>query len=337
MGGSSYSSDAFTSRLKSVRDSGASYFCHTADVRSGKKAVGCHESLDPKKANKAGVKIRESRDSDTHPESLAISVLFDVTGSMGMVPGKLVDKLNKLMSGLIEKGYVKHPHVMFGAIGDATCDAVPLQVGQFEAGNEMDSTLANIYIEGGGGGQTRESYELAMYYMSKYTSMDCLDKRGKKGYLFLVGDEMPYEEVKPGEVKEFIGDAMQSALPIEKLLEELREKFEVFWIYPHEGSYWGGGDSKEVKYLRKLFGQQLISLEKAEDVCELLVMTIGAAEGYDVHDIGKDLVSVGASADSVKRASKAVTPYVKTSSVAKTGSVNGKLPTTTGVDKVERL
>ena len=30
---------------------------------------------------------------------------------------------------------------MFGAIGDATCDRAPLQVGQFESDNRMDGDL----------------------------------------------------------------------------------------------------------------------------------------------------------------------------------------------------
>ena len=58
---------------------------------------------------------------------------------------------------------------MFGAIGDATCDRVPLQVGQFESDNRMDDDLGRIVLEGGGGGQQTESYELAMYFMARHT------------------------------------------------------------------------------------------------------------------------------------------------------------------------
>src|SRR5690606_17085408 len=107
-----------------------------------------HPKLDPH-----GVTVRESRDSADHPEALAIAVLFDVTGSMGNVPRTLQTKLPDLLGLLLRKGYVEHPHILFGAIGDATCDRAPLQIGQFEADNRMDDDLERILLEGGGGGQ----------------------------------------------------------------------------------------------------------------------------------------------------------------------------------------
>ena len=68
------------------------------------------------------------------------------------------------------RGTPSDPQIMFGAIGDATCDRVPLQVGQFESDNRMDDDLGRIVLEGGGGGQMTESYELAMYFMARHTA-----------------------------------------------------------------------------------------------------------------------------------------------------------------------
>jgi hypothetical protein len=45
------------------------------------------------------------------------------------------------------------PQIMFGAIGDATCDRAPLQVGQFESDNRMDDDLGRILLEGGDAGK----------------------------------------------------------------------------------------------------------------------------------------------------------------------------------------
>ena len=104
------------------------------------------------------------------------------------------------MGLLLRKGYLAHPQILIGGIGDATCDRAPLQVGQFESGIEIDEDLAKLWLEGGGGGQQTESYELAMYFMARHTSIDCLEKRGQRGYLFLIGDEMPYPKVKRKEV-----------------------------------------------------------------------------------------------------------------------------------------
>jgi hypothetical protein len=117
-----------------------------ARLRGGASAFGysdsgareVHPALDP-----LGVRARESRDSAEHPESLAIAVLFDVTGSMGGVPRALQARLPQLLGLLLRKGYARHPQIMFGAIGDATCDRAPLQVGQFESDNRMDGDLCS--------------------------------------------------------------------------------------------------------------------------------------------------------------------------------------------------
>ena len=97
------------------------------------------------------------------------------------VPRQLQQKLPQLLGLLLRKGYADDPQILFGAIGDATCDRAPLQVGQFESDNRMDDDLSRILLEGGGGGQKTESYELAMYFMARHTVTDCYAKRGKRG------------------------------------------------------------------------------------------------------------------------------------------------------------
>ena len=334
MGGTSYSDKVYTSRIVSADADGTDLFTHSADIRSGRTSAKVHEKLDPAKKNKVGKLIRESFDSDEHPDSLPISIFFDVTGSMAGVPRQFVRKLGELMKLLVKKGYVKDPHLMFGAVGDATCDRVPLQVGQYESGNEMDDALSLIHLEGGGGRQQTESYELAMYYIAEHTDLDSLKKRGKKGYLFLMGDETPYENVKAHEVLEHIGDSLQEDIPTATILKKLRKKFEVFWIIP------GGTNNYEDEhvntYLNKMFGQNLLKLPNPDDVCELIASTIGLNEGYDLNDIKSDLIDVGSDKASVGRAIKAVTAYSKTLSVAKVASVKGSL-VLDGKSSVERL
>jgi hypothetical protein len=145
-----------------VYDAAARYRAATGASAFGYSDSGAtrvHPDLDPRDI------MRESRDSDEHPESLAIAVLFDVTGSLRHVPRALQEKLPQLLGLLLRQGYVEHPQILFGAIGDATCDRAPLQIGQFESDNRMDDDLGRILLEGGGG-QMTESYELAMYFMA---------------------------------------------------------------------------------------------------------------------------------------------------------------------------
>jgi hypothetical protein len=358
MGATSYSDKVYASFAASAATSPAGFFPHDYDVKTGAVAAKVHEKLDPAKPNKAGKIIRESFDSDAHPESLPIVFGFDNTGSMLQVPQTFVKKLDKLMAILVKKGYVPHPAIMMASYNDATTTSyAPLQVGQFEAGNEMDEALSLISLEGGGGGHITESAELLMYFLARHTDLHSVAKRGKKGYLFLAGDELPYPVVDPGEVKRVIGDVLQAGIltsasyPIKgelkrlhgtaiakasgDILEELREKFEVFWIMP-------GGTNHEnnpavTDVLQAIFGQNFIRLPNPDDVCELVAATIGLSEGYSLHDIGKDLVAAGADVDATNRATTAIASYAGSRSITKTARVKGDLVAAGTTDAATRL
>jgi hypothetical protein len=70
-------------------------------------------------------------------------------------------------------------------------DRAPLQATQFEADIRIARQLEKLWLEKGGGGNACESYTLPWYFAALHTATDCFEKRGKKGYLFTVGDEEP--------------------------------------------------------------------------------------------------------------------------------------------------
>ncbi|MFC7216791.1 hypothetical protein ACFQLX_01175 [Streptomyces polyrhachis] len=260
-----------------------------------------HPSLDP-----YGIGLRESRDSAEHPGSLAIAVLFDVTGSMRRVPQVLQAKLPGLFGLLRRKEYVRHPQLLFGAVGDATCDRVPLQLGQFESDNRMDANLGDILLEGGGGGQATESYELAMYAMARHTSLDCWEKRRRKGYLFLIGDEMPYGRVKAREVREVLGGQLAEDIPTAAMVAELRRTYEVFYLLPAGSSYYGS--RAVLQTWRGLLGQNVIELDDLSAVCETIALTVGLSEeAIDLHAGLADLADIGSDAAPV--VGRALAPF----------------------------
>jgi hypothetical protein len=285
MGSGRWSTDVYDAATRMRAATGTSAFAYSD---GGARVV--HDALNP-----FGVTMRESRDTDEHPRSLAIAVLFDVTGSMRGVPRVLQTKLPGLLGLLLRKGYVADPHIMFGAIGDATCDRAPLQIGQFESDNRMDEDLGRILLEGGGGGQQTESYELAMYFMARHTSIDCFEKRGRRGYLFLIGDELAYPRVKRSEVKKVIGDRLAEDISTEAIVAELKRRYHVYYILPAGSSY--VGDATVLDYWRGLLGQNMIELDDLDAVCETIALTVGLEEGAIGLDDGlHDLADVGSAA-----------------------------------------
>jgi hypothetical protein len=331
MGNSNWSTDAYHARQAYNSSVGSSSFGYTDDVLAStpRSKWKTHPSLDPRDAG-----VRESRDSDEHPNSLAISVLFDVTGSMGTVPRVLQTKLPDLFGLLLRKGYVEDPQILFGGIGDATCDRAPLQVGQFESGNELEDDLGNILLEGGGGGQATESYELAMYFMARHTAMDCLEKRGRRGYLFVIGDEMAYGSVKAREVREVIGDDVTENIPFPQILAELRRSFEVFFIMPTGSHYYG--DPKVRGFWDTHLGQNVIYLDDLEAVSETIAVTVGLAEeAIDLEEGLADLAEAGS--DAGEAVGKALRPLSSARGSVVVAPAPGGLPAVTDGGGVGRL
>ncbi|WP_433633098.1 hypothetical protein [Nocardia sp. CA-120079] len=257
-----------------------------------------HPALKP-----LGVTMRECRDSAEHGNSLPIAVLFDVTGSMGRVPRIMQDKLGKLHGLLQRKGYAQDPQIMFGAIGDADTDRVPLQIGQFESDNRMDEQLRNILLEGGGGGQKSESYELAAYFMATHVATDAWERRGKRGYLFIIGDELNKAKLAGRHIRGVIGDHVRTDIEVASIYRELAQRWHVYYILPNQSSYFD--DPEIAEHWRGLLGQNFMKLDDPAAVCELIALTIGLAEDrIDVPAGLADLRDVGsmAEADSVGKA-----------------------------------
>jgi hypothetical protein len=295
MGTTRWSDDHYRDRAKLRARLGRDAFEYDHDIRRGAVSRAVHQKMNPR-----GVRFRESRDSDAHPESHAVGVLFDVTGSMQSVPRILQANLPKLMGLLVRKGYLEHPQILIGGIGDATCDVAPVQIGQFESGIEIEEDLGKLFLEGGGGGHITESYELAMYFMTRHTSIDCLEKRGRRGYLFVIGDEIPYARVKRKEVAAHVGDGLQADFPVRDLIAELERIYDVYYVLPRMTSHW---NNPEVHHRwMELLGQHVLRLEDPAGICELIASTIGFAEGkVGLEGIGDDLQEAGAST-SVARA-----------------------------------
>lgn len=290
MGGSRWSDDFYNDRAAHRAATGASAFAYTDSMHAvPHSARKVHHKLNP-----FGVKMRESRDSDAHPLSKSIAVMFDVTGSMGGIPVTLQKKLGELMNLLIRKGYVEHPQILFGAVGDATCDRAPLQVGQFESGIEMEDDLGRFFLEGGGGGQNTESYELAAYFLARHTSIDCFEKRGEKGYAFIIGDEKYHPNVKPREVAAIIGDGLETPIPTKQIFAELQKEYEVFYVIPSGAS--NGGDTSIRKAWQEILGQNVLTLDNPDAVCETIALSIGLCEGKtDLVAGTRDLRDMGVS------------------------------------------
>ena len=219
--------------------------------------------------NPYGVGIRESRDSEDHPNSIPIIIGLDVTGSMGFVPHELVKNgLPNIMGSIIQKG-IPDPQVLFLGIGDHECDRSPLQVSQFESNDELlDKWLTEVYLEGGGGGNSGESYMLAWYFAAYHTQLDSLDNRQKKGYLFTIGDEPVLRHLPESSIKKIMGPGQYQNFTSAELFEKAREKYHVYHI--HVAQTMSGGRQNVVNGWRELVQDNLMIAPRGEDIANII-------------------------------------------------------------------
>lgn len=269
-----------------TEDTRASYRAYSASVST--KSVSdtftsrsIKSALDPK-----DVILRESVDSVDNPNSTAIIVGVDVTGSMGVIAHEMAKRgLGTLIEGILDRVPVEDPHIMFMAIGDAACDRSPLQVSQFEADARIIRQLADIYVESGGGGNDTESYDLPWYFAGTRTKTDCFDKRGKKGYLFTIGDENPPAGLTERQIKDIFGTSEQKGYSAAELLAMAEEKYHVFHLIVEQGNYCRRNPEVTIGKWTQLMGKRALPLSNHSHVSQVILAAIEISEGKDPEEV----------------------------------------------------
>ncbi len=296
MGSGVWSPNTYQARAQQRQATGQAVFHFSAN------AGAVHPTLDP-----YGLEMRESRDSDEHPDSNAIVVGLDVSGSMGEVVRAIHKDLPQLLNLLLNRAYIPHPQIMFSAFSNGRCDAVPAQVGQFESDNRMDIHLENLILGGklAGGCDVRESAELMFYLAARHTSFDAYEKRQRKGYLFVITDEMAYNDVKADEIERIFGRKLNQNVPLRVIMDEAREKYHVFVIIPQTSS--GKNESMITFWQTYADPQHVVVLNKPDDVSETIALMIGMTERAITLQDGIDhLRADGASAETISALQQAL-------------------------------
>ena len=306
MGGSRFDADAYSGYSRATRSkpvSGANGVFKSARMDAG---------LDPAKVKVAsgplaGMAVRESRDSDANPKSTPVIIMTDVTGSMGRLGQIIVTGLGDVMKEIYDTKPVTDPHIMLGAIGDADAyDTAPLQVTQFEAGNEeLITQLEKIFVEGGGGGNSFESYHLAWLFAAMKTVSDCNEKRNEKGFLFTIGDEYLAKMCTVASVRKVFGETLglEQDLDVSDVLAMAQRKYHVFHlVVAHEdGQFYDNKETAEgmingagaargyggCQPWGAVMGQNVIPVKDYHAISDVIIGTMRSMAGHSMDDILK--------------------------------------------------
>lgn len=152
-------------------------------------------------------------------------IACDVTGSMGQSPATIFSKCPYL--DIEGKEYLGDDmEISFAAVGDAYTDKYPLQVRPFAKGLELKDRLKELIIEGAGGGQARESYDLPALYYSRNVEMP----NAINPIFIYIGDEGLYDLVNKTQASLWAHTTLKSRISYKTVLKELKQRYALYII-----------------------------------------------------------------------------------------------------------
>ena len=222
MGGGSWTTSSYVQHSTTSRGFTSMDEFKAASAQELYRSRRMDPALNPK-----GV-IRECCDSEEHPRTKPVILALDVTGSMGSAAEAVAKQLNDIMTSAYDK--VQDVEFMTMAIGDLSYDDSPIQASQFESDIRIAEQLEKVYFEGGGGGNSWESYTAAWYFGLHNTKLDAFTNRGQKGLIITIGDEPLNPYLPAGPLSEALGCAVQGDVETEDLYKEACDKFYIWHI-----------------------------------------------------------------------------------------------------------
>ena len=221
-------------------------------------------------------KIRECLDSDEHPNSYPIILALDVTGSMGSAATEAGKKLGEIMSSIYANDTITDPEFCVMAIGDLAYDYAPIQMSQFESDVRIAEQLDKIYFEGGGGGNSYESYTMAWYMGLRHAKLDCWE-RNAKGLIITLGDEQINPYLPKNGIQNYAGDTIQADIETNDLYKEVCEKYEVYHISVNDtrSSYrWNNQQDAVDKSWINVIGEDHYRISNLENLADTIISII---------------------------------------------------------------
>jgi hypothetical protein len=267
MGGGTWTKDAFTSyshsMCRAVTDDGSIKGKYTAQEMFKQRSID--QALNPKNV------VRECVDTEEHPNTIPVILALDVTGSMGESAVEIAKKLNVIMTKLYES--VTDIEFMIMAIGDFAYDSYPLQASQFESDIRIAEQLDKVYFEAGGGGNSYESYSAAWLFGARQTKLDCW-KRGKKGLIITIGDELLNPYLPGNTVNKLLLESVQTDIETSEIYNEVKEKYDVYHLNCTSTFNGNMRMTEIVKSFASVIGEQNISNVTVEEITDKIVSIV---------------------------------------------------------------
>ena len=210
----------------------------------------------------------------------ALVIELDVTGSMGDNAKMLYDKFPMLWGQLEQQNYLEDFSISIVANGDCTCDGAPIQVCDFAAGKKLDTWIKRLFLEGGGGGQGTETYEMPAYFYAHKVRFTHPKADQQKPFYISIGDEAPNASIPRDALETHFGNKgkAEGDLSSADVFKQVREKYH----YKHIHIPYGGDattDTEVKRQWKKYIGSDLISVAEPKAVVDVLIGVVALTTG----------------------------------------------------------
>jgi hypothetical protein len=242
------------------------------DFGAARKKYDAHVGRSYGDALSAGRKAADCVPDSIKTRSKApLAILCDVTGSMGSWPAAIFAKLPYLENE--GKEYLGDDlEISFCAFGDIYSDKYPLQVRNFSKGTDLKKQLEALVIEGGGGGQVKESPEAAALYYARNVEMPV----ASKPICIIITDESLYETINKDDARKHAKVDLEARIKTSAVFDELKRRYAVYLVRKPYDAYAGDGISSTDKgivkdWLKHLDDEHIVTLPNEERVLDIIL------------------------------------------------------------------
>jgi hypothetical protein len=214
-----------------------------------------------------------------------IIIVLDVTGSNINFARLVYDKLPMFYGEIEQKGYLEDFDLCICAVGDATCDDYPIQIGSPAKGLEIDSWMEKLVLESGGGGQKKESYELMAHYLINNTKF----RKDANPIVFFIADEKPYDYVKKCEAEEIGSPIQEEYNPWPELNKKFKDNVFVM-LNKYCGRYFDQDIANKWKSI--LPPEHTLRIPEEKAIVDLMLGVI-AIQKQELEDYAVDMLNRG--------------------------------------------
>jgi len=241
------------------------------DFGAARKKYDAHVGRSYGDAKAAGKKAADMAPDAIKTESRApLAILCDVTGSMGRWPAAIFSKLPYLE--IEGKEYLGDDmEISFCAFGDIYSDQYPLQVRNFSKGTDLKVQLEALVIEGNGGGQVKESPEVAALYYARNVDMP----KAAKPICVIITDESLYDTVSKDDAKRHAKVNLEKRISTKDIFDELKLRYAVYLVRKPYNATSGDNISPTDKgivrdWLQYLDEDHIVTLPNEERVLDII-------------------------------------------------------------------